>query len=159
MQAVKTESYGNGALYATSAIGGAIITNVATNKVKFLDSMMGRLILIALGIIFFVKAKSETVKGGAIGIAVGGASGIIGKVAGSVNGIEGLAGIDGDGVGEIVQDANGMIYMVNGVGELEEYYPPMINGVGEYDEDYDDDDDYEYVPLNGVETESILAIA
>jgi hypothetical protein len=32
--------------------------------------------------------------------------------------------LDGEGVGQIVQDENGMIYMVNGVGELEPYYVP-----------------------------------
>lgn len=133
-------NYGSAAMYAGAAVGGAVLGSIAQKKIKFLDTIMGRVLLVILAIVVFTKAKSDVLKGVATGLAVTGATGFIKDIAGSVNGfegfdgIDGLSGLDGEGVGQIVQDENGMIYMVNGVGELEPYYVPMIEGVDNTDE-------------------------
>lgn len=133
-------NYGGAAIFAGSAVGGAVVCSLAQNKITFLNTIMGKLLLMAAALIMLAKSKSDTVKGLATGIAVSSATGFVKNIAGSINGIEGLAGIDGnDGVGQIVQDENGMIYMMNGVGELEPYMVPMIEGVGNtgYEYQYD----------------------
>ena len=103
--------------------------------------MVGRIVLIVVAIMVLTKAKSETVKGLAVGLAVSSATGFVKQIAGSINGFDGIDGLDGlgsddvDGVGQIVQDENGMIYMVNGLGQYEPYYLPQIDGVnGEYED-------------------------
>jgi hypothetical protein len=129
-------NYGGAAVFAGSAVGGAIVSSFAQNKVAFLNTLLGKLLLIVGAILLLAKTKSDAVRGFATGMAVTGATGFVKSIAGSINGFEGLAGIDGDGgVGQIVQDENGMIYMMNGVGELEPYMVPMIEGVYG-DEDY-----------------------
>lgn len=128
-------NFGSAALFAGSAVGGAVVASLAQNKIKFLDSVIGKLLLMSAAIVMLAKSKSDTVRGLATGIAVSSATGFVKNIAGSINGIEGLAGVDGsEGVGQIVQDENGMIYMMNGVGELEPYMIPMIEGVGSYEE-------------------------
>jgi hypothetical protein len=122
------QNYGSSAMFAGAAVGGAVVASIAQNKIKFLDTILGRLVLIVLGIMLIAKGRSETMKGIGTGIAVSGSLGFVKSIAGSVNGFEGLAGVEGAGMGQIVQDENGMVYMVNGVGEIEEI--PMMQGVG-----------------------------
>lgn len=130
-------NFGSAAIFAGTAVGGAVLSSLATKKITFLNSVVGRLVLIVAAMMLLAKSRSETVRGLATGMVVGSATGFVSSIAGSINGfegIEGLAGVDGEGVGQIVQDENGMIYMMNGVGELEPYMIPMIEGVGSYDE-------------------------
>lgn len=129
-------NFGNAAMLAGSAVGGAVVGSLVQNKINFLNTPIGKLLLIAGGIVLMAKSKSSVMQGIGTGLAVNAATGFVKNIAGSIDGIEGLAGLEGDdsGVGQIVQDENGMIYMMNGVGELEPYYLPMIEGVGSYDE-------------------------
>ncbi|NTW18184.1 MAG: hypothetical protein HGA42_00620 [Nostocales cyanobacterium W4_Combined_metabat2_030] len=113
-----SKSFGAPATLVIAAITGAAIGQVASKKISMLNTTLGRLAMVGAGVVGVAYAKSDAVKGLSLGIAVSGATGLIGNIAGSINGFDGLSG-----VGEVVQDpATGMMYVVNGVGELE-YLP------------------------------------
>lgn len=117
---MEKNSFGGTAMQIGSIAGGNFIGTIATNKIKFLQGNMGRLLLIALGIILAMKLKSEMLKGAAIGLAISGTNGFVNSLA---NGVQGLDGFDAMGhIGEVIQAPDGMMYFVNGLGELEPYY-------------------------------------
>jgi hypothetical protein len=119
-----TKQLGSGAITVGATVAGAVGGNLLQSKISFFNSTLGRVLLIALALIIISKSKSEVMKGVGTGLAVGASLGFIKDVTAGVKGFEGLSGIEADamaGVGELVQDENGMMYMVNGVGELEPY--------------------------------------
>lgn len=144
-----SKTYGSPAIFAGSAVGGAVLGNIASAKISMFNGVLGRLIIIVLGIILIAKSKSDALKGVGCGLCVSGAQGFISQIAGTVSGFEGLAGLgydgdlDGDyddlsgvGVGELVTGPDGMLYMMNGMGALEPYYGELSgDGVGEVDYD------------------------
>jgi len=148
-------AYGSSAMQVGAVVGGAVLGNFAQKKVAFLSSTFGRLILIVIGILLVAKSKSDTVKSIGMGVSCGAGMGFLGALPNNPLGINAVSGL-GD-VGQVVQDANGMLYMVNGLGELEPYDGYELNGVdGDYD-DYEpvngvdgDYDDY-YEPVNGID--------
>lgn len=119
---------GTAAQSAAYTIGGAVAAGLARKKIPFLDSTVGKIIIMALGLFMISKSNSEALKGLGTGITVNGALGLASAL--GVAGIDGLNGTDGtDGVGAVVQDANGMVYMVNGVGEASPYEIPVVQGI------------------------------
>jgi len=160
-----SKNFGGAAVFAGSAVGGAVLGDVASSKITFFNGIIGRILLIALGILMIAKSKSDAMKGFGAGIAVSGAKGFITNIAGTFNGLDGFDGmgsyddLDGVGVGELVQGPDGMLYMMNGLGDLEPYYGDL-NGMGNYDDldgmgSYDDLDgmgyvDYEIAGASGV---------
>ena len=138
---METNKLGNQAVLIASILGGNLVGTIASSKINFLQEKFGRLLLIVVGIILSVKTKSDILRGASIGIALTGGSGFVQELAKGVSGIDGLLGIEGDyGVGDIIQGPDGMMYMVNGLGELE----PIEDEVY-LDDYYDDDDDVIYV--------------
>jgi len=140
MEKLETNKLGSQAVLLGSILGGNVIGTIATNKIKFLNQNFGRIALIVIGLILAVKAKSDIIKGGAMGIALSGASSFVNDLTKGVagfDGISGLFGVDGGevGVGDVIQGADGMLYMVNGLGQLEPYYYYDENLNGNY-EDY-----------------------
>ena len=137
------KSLGSGAITVGATVAGAVGGNLLQTKIAFLNTTLGRVLLIALALIIISKSNSAAMKGVGTGLAVGASLGFIKDVTAGVKGFEGLAGVETDaiaGVGELVQDENGMMYMVNGVGELEPYgganqmtgYEPIAGiGMGE----------------------------
>ena len=141
-----TKKLGSGAISVGATVAGAVGGNILQSKIAFFNTTLGRVLLIAVAIILISKSNSEAMKGIGTGFAVGASLGFIKDVTAGVKGFEGLAGVETDaiaGVGELVQDENGMMYMVNGVGELEPYgaapqmygYEPIAGiGMGEVGE-------------------------
>ena len=137
---IDTKQLGSGAVLVGTTVAGAVAGNLLQSKITFFNSTLGRVLLIAIALVLISKSKSESMKGVGTGIAVGASLGFIKDVTAGVKGFEGLAGVEIDaiaGVGELVQDENGMLYMVNGVGELEPY---QMEGA----------DEYEQLPISGV---------
>ncbi len=120
---METNKLGSQAVMIGSILGGNILGTVATSKIKFLQGNLGRILLFVIGIIIAVKVKSDILKGSAMGIALTGASGLTQNLTKDIKGFEGINGLFGDGygVGDIVTGPDGMMYMVNGLGELEPY--------------------------------------
>lgn len=100
----------------------------AQKQFSFLQTKIGQFVLIAIGILMYMYMKSNIVKGIATGIAVSGGMGLISSM--GLGDVDGLNGIDG-GVGQIVQDENGLVYMIDGLGNLEPYELPMVETEGE----------------------------
>lgn len=129
---MEKNSFGGTAMQIGSIAGGNLIGTIATNKIKFLQGNMGRMLLILIGVILAMKVKSEILKGAAIGLAISGTTGFINSIA---SGVQGLDGFDGMGhIGEVIQAPDGMMYFVNGLGELEPYYEDQAQ-LGEYYEE------------------------
>lgn len=148
-----TAKIGSAAIITGTSVAGMVAANVMQSKVKSLDSNIGRIILIIIGIIIISKANSDAVKGIGIGIAASGATSFVKQVVGQVKGFEGLEGALGNpnvdaiaGVGELVQDADGNMYMVNGMGELESY---QMQGADDYQFAGN-----EYSPISGLGSET-----
>ena len=119
---------GSAATQAGATVGGAVLAGFARKKISFLDTTMGKIALIVIGLFIVAYSKSNTLKGVGIGVATNGALGFANVL--------GLAGIDGLGttegmVGQIVQDENGMIYMVNGDDEFLPYEVPVVSGLNQ----------------------------
>lgn len=119
---------GSAATQAGATVGGALVAGFARKKIAFLDTTMGKIALIIIGLIIVTYSKSNTLKGVGVGVATNGALGFASSL--------GLAGMDGLGstaaMGQIVQDENGMIYMVNGTEDNTEFVPyeiPMVTGL------------------------------
>jgi hypothetical protein len=55
-------------MYAGAAVVVLFIGSIAQKKIKFLDTIMGRSLLVILAIVVFTKAISETLKGVATGL-------------------------------------------------------------------------------------------
>ena len=149
---METNKIGNEAVMLGSIVGGNVLGAIATNKVKALNGNLGRVALLVAGLLLAAKSKSDILKGASIGVALSGVSGFVQQFIKGVagfDGIEGLMGVNGNyGVGDIIQGPDGMMYMVNGLGELE---------VLDSDEYYlEDDDDVEYY-LEGSEDVQALA--
>lgn len=141
--------YSTPAIFAGSAVGGAIAGNLAQSKIAFLKTKIGSLLVILVGIMIISRSKSDAMKGFGTGVAVSSATGLLKGLTGNPLGIDGLSG-----VGEVIQDENGMLYMVNGVGELEPYYADDLDGLDgeEYYEDLDGVEGEEYYEdLDGVD--------
>ena len=157
MTALNPAKLGSAAIITGTSVAGMVAANVVQSKVKFFDSNIGRIFLIIIGVIIISKANYDAVKGVGIGIAASGATAFVKTVVGQVKGFEGvagaLAGVETDaiaGVGELVQDADGNMYMVNGMGELEEY---ELSG-DEEEQMYGN----EYLPISGLGSDTdILA--
>jgi hypothetical protein len=118
---------GSAATQAGATVGGAVLAGFARKKISFLDTTMGKIALIVIGLFIVAYSKSNTLKGVGIGVATNGALGFANVL--------GLAGIDGlgttEGMGQIVQDENGMIYMVNGDDEFLPYEVPVVSGLNQ----------------------------
>ena len=118
---------GSAATQAGATVGGAVLAGFARKKISFLDTTMGKIALIVIGLFIVAYSKSNTLKGVGIGVATNGALGFANVL--------GLAGIDGlgstEGMGQIVQDADGMIYMVNGNDEFIPYDVPVVSGLSQ----------------------------
>ncbi len=118
---METNKFGKEAIFVGSILGGNVAGAVASSKVKFLGTNLGRMVLVAAGLTLAVKAKSDILKGAAIGLALSGATPFVQKLAND-NSVAGLMGVAGSyGVGDIIEGPDGMMYMVNGMGELEPY--------------------------------------
>ena len=119
------KNLGSSALGVAYTAGGAVAAGFARKKIAFLDTVIGKIILIALGIYIVSQSKSEILKGVGTGVALNG-------VMGFASGLMGEGGVNGaDGMGSVVQDENGMVYLMNGVGEIVPYEIPVVEGVGE----------------------------
>jgi hypothetical protein len=139
-----SKSLGTPATLVIAAIAGASIGQVASKKVAMLNTTLGKVGMMAIGVLGVAYSKSDAVKGLALGIAVSGATGLISNIAGSINGVDGL----GEVGQTVMQDpATGMMYMVNGVGE-DYYLPQTANGV--YGDDYPVTGYEDQYPSNGV---------
>lgn len=126
-----SKNVGSSLGFAGAAFGGAIAGNILASKIKFFDTLIGRIVLMGIGIVILAYSKSDMLKGVGTGVAISGGQGLIKKVAKSVNGIDGMDGLFGlgdAGIGELVQDANGMLYMTNGVGSYEQLETSYLNG-------------------------------
>jgi len=124
------KNLGAAASSAGATVAGAVIAGFARKKITFLDTTVGRAILILLGLLLISNSKSQTMKAIGIGVTTNGALSFAKDL--GLSGVDGLDGV-GDGMGQIVQDENGMVYMVNGVGNdqmLVPYDLPVIAGVG-----------------------------
>jgi len=122
---METNKLGSQAVMIGSILGGNILGTIATSKIKFLQGNLGRIMLFIIGIVIAVKVKSDILKGSAMGVALTGASGLTQNLTKDIKGFEGINGLFGDGdaygVGDIVTGPDGMMYMVNGLGQLEPY--------------------------------------
>ncbi len=148
---METNKLGSQAVMIGSILGGNILGTIATSKVKFLQGNLGRIILFVIGILLAVKVKSDILKGSAMGVALTGASGLTQNLTKGISGFEGISGLSGDGnygVGDIITGPDGMMYMVNGVGELEPYEEIV----------YVDEDGNEY-PANQLSGTDIHAVS
>lgn len=155
---METNKLGSQAVMIGSILGGNVLGTIATSKIKFLQGNIGRIILFVIGIILAVKVKSDILKGSAMGVALTGASGITQNLTKGVTGFEGISGLAGDyGVGDVITGPDGMMYMVNGLGELEPY--EEIVYVDEDGNEYPEDYIEEYPEqLSGHEIEAIAGI-
>ena len=123
-----TQKLGGAASTAAYTIGGALVAGYARKKVSFLDTTIGKFALIIAGLMLIAYTKSNALKGVGVGIATNGALGFASSL--GLAGVDGLGSV-GDGMGAVVQDENGMVYMVNGVGdEFTPYELPMVSGIG-----------------------------
>lgn len=116
------------ALHVATTAGGAIAAGYLRKKITFFDNALGKLLLIAMGIWIVSQSKSEILKGLGTGVAMNGALGF----ATPLLGVDGLNG--NDGMGAVVQDENGMVYLVNGTGDIVPYEIPVVEGIGNADE-------------------------
>lgn len=116
------------ALHVATTAGGAIAAGYLRKKITFFDNALGKLLLIVLGIWIVSQSKSEALKGLGTGVAMNGALGF----ATPLLGVDGLNG--NDGMGAVVQDENGMVYLVNGTGDIVPYEIPVVEGIGNADE-------------------------
>lgn len=129
------KNMGNAASQAAATVGGAVIAGFARKKITFLDTTVGRALIILLGLMLVSNSKSSAMKGVGVGIVTNGALSFAKEL--GLSGVDGLNGVDGGGMGAIVQDENGMVYMVNGVGEAYPYDLPVMAGIGEpYDQQF-----------------------
>lgn len=117
------------ALHVATTAGGAIAAGYLRKKVTFFDNTLGKLLLILAGIWIVSQSKSEVMKGLGTGVAMNGALGF----ATGLLGVDGLNGND-NGMGTVVQDENGMVYLVNGTGEVMPYEIPVVDGIGNADD-------------------------
>lgn len=155
---METNKLGSQAVMVGSILGGNILGTIATSKVKFLQGNLGRVILLVVGLILAVKVKSDILKGSAMGFALTGASGLTQNLTKGVTGFEGISGLAGDyGVGDVITGPDGMMYMVNGLGELEPYEEIVYvdEDGNEYPEEYVDDYSEQ---LYGEEIEAIAGV-
>lgn len=137
---METNKLGSQTVMVGSILGGNILGTIATSKVKFLKGNLGRVILFVVGLILAVKVKSDILKGSAMGLALTGASGLTQNLTKGVTGFEGISGLAGDyGVGDVITGPDGMMYMVNGLGELEPYDEVVYVDEDDYPEEYYDD--------------------
>lgn len=124
-----TKNLKGSALSVGSVAGGVIAASIARKQVNFLAGKMGTFILIIVGLVMISMSKSDILKNLGTGIAVGGALGVAENL-----GLAGLDGLEGSGdLGQIVQDENGMVYMLNGDGDMIEYELPTVNGIDAYE--------------------------
>lgn len=134
---------GGAASTAGYTVAGAIAAGFARKKVAFLDTTMGKIGLILIGLFIVSYSKSDALKGVGVGVATNGALGFASSL--------GLAGMDGlgstDGMGQVVQDENGMVYMVNGAEDFVPYELPVVSGVGQFNYGYQELPEY---AMNGV---------
>lgn len=114
---------------------GAIAAGIARKKISKLDTTVGKAGLIVAGLAISAYADSSILKGLGTGVAVNGIMGL------ASNYVAGVDGLDGDGVGTVVQDENGMVYMMNGIGELEPYEIPTVETGEEVTGVYGDDEE------------------
>ena len=112
------------ALHVAATAGGAVAAGYLRKKFSFFDNALGKVLLIAAGIYIVSQSKSELLKGVGTGVAMNGALGF-------ATGLLGVAGLSGNDVGTVVQDENGMVYLMNGTGEILPYEIPVVEGVGE----------------------------
>lgn len=131
------------ALHVATTAGGAIAAGYLRKKITFFDNALGKLLLIGLGIWIVSQSKSEILKGLGTGVAMNGALGF----ATPLLGVDGLNG--NDGMGAVVQDENGMVYLVNGTGDIVPYEIPVVEGIGNADE----------LAISGIEGNEALTIA
>jgi len=118
------------ALHVATTAGGAIAAGYLRKKVTFFDNSLGKLLLILAGIWIVSQSKSEVMKGLGTGVAMNGALGF-------ATGLLGVDGLNGnDGMGTVVQDENGMVYLVNGTGDVMPYEIPVVDGIGAADDSY-----------------------
>lgn len=121
------------ALNVAATAGGAIAAGYVRKKLSFFDNALGKVFLILAGIYIASQSKSEILKGVGTGVAMNGALGF-------ATGLLGVSGLNGDdSVGTVVQDENGMVYLMNGTGEIMPYEIPVVEGVadavyGDFDE-------------------------
>lgn len=115
---------GDSALGVAYLGGGALAAGFARKKISFLDTMVGKIILVALGIYVASQSKSDILKGVGNGIALNGVMGL----ASGFMGVDGLNGTEN--APTVVQDENGMVYLMNGVGDVYPYEIPLVEGVG-----------------------------
>lgn len=121
------QRFGSASTQAGATVGGAILAGFARKKISFLDTTVGKALIIIIGLLVVSYSKSDTLKGVGVGIATNGALGFASSL--GLSGVDGLGSV-GEQMGAIVQDENGMVYMVNGVGD--EYMPyeiPVIAGL------------------------------
>ena len=126
---------GGAAKDAGFIVAGTVLAGFARKKVTFLDTTLGKVILVFVALMIISSSKSDILKGLGMGIAANGALGLAGTL--GLAGMDGLNGIESDGMGSVVQDENGMVYVMNGVGEFEPYEVPQVQGIaGNYDETF-----------------------
>lgn len=118
-----TKNFSGAATNIGTVTGGVLIGGFAQKQFSFLNSKLGQFILIAIAVLAYVYMKSNIVKNIATGVAVSGAMGMAASF--GLGDVDGLNGI-GDGVGQIVQDENGLVYMIDGLGNLEPYELPTV---------------------------------
>jgi len=119
---------GSAATQAGATVGGAVLAGFARKKISFLDTTMGKIALIVIGLFIVAYSKSNTLKGVGIGVATNGALGFANVL--GLSGMDGLGATEGT-VGQIVQDENGMIYMVNGNDDFIPYEVPVVSGLSQ----------------------------
>lgn len=112
------------AVNVAATAGGAIAAGMLRKKFSFFDNALGKVLLIAAGIYIVSQSKSDLLKGIGTGVAMNGALGF-------ATGLLGFDGLNGAGTGTVVQDENGMVYLMNGTGEILPYEIPVVEGVGE----------------------------
>lgn len=116
---------GSAASVAGYTVAGAVAAGFARKKVPFLDTTLGKILLIVIGLVIVSYSKSDALKGLGVGVSTSGALGFASQL--GLNGVDGLGSTDG--MGQIVQDENGMVYMVNGADdEMIPYELPMVSG-------------------------------
>lgn len=111
------------ALHVATTAGGAVAAGYLRKKISFFDNALGKLLLILVGIYIVSQSKSEVMKGLGTGVAMNGALGF-------ATGLVGVDGLNGDDtMGTVVQDENGMVYLVNGTGDVMPYEIPVVEGI------------------------------
>lgn len=109
------------ALSTVGVAGGAIGAGVLASKVSFFnENKLGKYVMFGLGCVITAMSKSEIVKGFGLGMAAKGAL----QIAEPILGTSATAGLAG-AMGEVVQDANGYTYIVDGLGNMTPYELPV----------------------------------